>query len=521
MMSVLRSLVSATSTSTNGPDTRRSRRRTGPPLHVARESAVRRRPDLQFQTTQYLTPGRRRDAKRRRRACSAIAQQAARLVQEAHARRPASMPRPRGMPRAAPGCRAARAATPSAVSAAAGKSRQQPLDRHEPGAAAASDQLPAHRAARRPAVGSCRRASAAAPRRCAPHPSALPELVRQRPHVESARARDAQARRVHRPASTTSIAETVTSTGVSSGTRSARAPSRRPACRRPSWPRRPAASAERAAELVQTRARGPTDRIGRRSGTGSPPAVSDPSGVVGRRARTRTARRRYIPCRRTRGTAPAASPGRRRAARTPVARGSSVPVWPMRRSPRARRTRPTTSCEVGPDGLSTTSTPFMRSDVSVEALVRPRAPGASTMRGCTSSSRPATREAGGVLVAAAAELAARRTRTSTSYFERMLTRMSPSAPSLEEHDRLDLARGQRQVDQPLGVVVRAAARRPASRRPGTAPRAGRRRRAPSDRAARRSASACRSCCCRRPAAPCSPGSRRPRPSAGRCRRSAA
>src|SRR5262245_37518529 len=42
---------------------------------------------------------------------------------------------------------------------------------------------------------------------------------------------------------------------------------------------------------------------------------------------------------------------------TPVAAGSSVPVWPTRRSPRTLRIRATMSCEVGPAGLSTTSNP--------------------------------------------------------------------------------------------------------------------------------------------------------------------
>src|SRR5688500_3171887 len=42
---------------------------------------------------------------------------------------------------------------------------------------------------------------------------------------------------------------------------------------------------------------------------------------------------------------------------TPVAKGSSVPVCPALRMPSARRTRSTTSCEVGPAGLSTTITP--------------------------------------------------------------------------------------------------------------------------------------------------------------------
>src|SRR5262245_9848742 len=42
---------------------------------------------------------------------------------------------------------------------------------------------------------------------------------------------------------------------------------------------------------------------------------------------------------------------------TPLAFGSSVPVWPIRRSRSTRRMRATTSCEVGPVGLSTTNRP--------------------------------------------------------------------------------------------------------------------------------------------------------------------
>src|SRR3712207_1668762 len=54
---------------------------------------------------------------------------------------------------------------------------------------------------------------------------------------------------------------------------------------------------------------------------------------------------------------------------TPVAIGSSVPPWPTRRVPANRRTRATTSCDVIPAGLSTTTMPplltvahLMRSD---------------------------------------------------------------------------------------------------------------------------------------------------------------
>ena len=43
---------------------------------------------------------------------------------------------------------------------------------------------------------------------------------------------------------------------------------------------------------------------------------------------------------------------------TPVAPGSSVPEWPIRRSPRRRRSRATTSWLVTPAGLSTTTSPW-------------------------------------------------------------------------------------------------------------------------------------------------------------------
>jgi hypothetical protein len=48
---------------------------------------------------------------------------------------------------------------------------------------------------------------------------------------------------------------------------------------------------------------------------------------------------------------------------TPVAIGSSVPPWPTRRVFASRRIRATTSCDVIPDGLSTTINP--------SALTRP------------------------------------------------------------------------------------------------------------------------------------------------------
>src|SRR5689334_8489226 len=78
---------------------------------------------------------------------------------------------------------------------------------------------------------------------------------------------------------------------------------------------------------------------------------------------------------------------------TPLAAGSSVPVCPIRRSPIARRTRATTSCEVGPAGLSMTNRPSI--DRCLDLVDEDLLQGVDRARDAA---------AGRVLVAAAAEL---------------------------------------------------------------------------------------------------------------------
>src|SRR5689334_14722033 len=133
--------------------------------------------------------------------------------------------------------------------------------------------------------------------------------------------------------------------------------------------------------------------------------------------------------------------------RTPVASGSSVPVWPMRRPPSTRRIRATTSCEVGPLGLSMISRPSIDCAFYFldEQFLQP-------------VDAAAHRAAGGVLVAAAAELLGDRADVDVA--------LRPHADAvflaldlLEEDHRLDFLDRERQVDQPLGVFI-GAARRP-------------------------------------------------------------
>src|SRR5687767_8620444 len=128
---------------------------------------------------------------------------------------------------------------------------------------------------------------------------------------------------------------------------------------------------------------------------------------------------------------------------TPVAIGSSVPAWPTLRVPARRRPRPTTSWEVQPAGLSTTSSPsgaLMRR--SVEAGGEPGQGSVRVVEG---------REAGCEAVATAAEGGAHGT-----HVDRALGAGGHLEAALErvalEHDRdLGLDGDPQRVDDPLDV----------------------------------------------------------------------
>src|SRR5690606_23188456 len=70
----------------------------------------------------------------------------------------------------------------------------------------------------------------------------------------------------------------------------------------------------------------------------------------------------------------------RKSGRTPLANGSRVPPWPIRRVAARRRTRATTSCDVGPTGLATTRIPSRPPDLR-EPLTR------SAIDGCGEPAR--------------------------------------------------------------------------------------------------------------------------------------
>ena len=139
------------------------------------------------------------------------------------------------------------------------------------------------------------------------------------------------------------------------------APPRRPGpARRTCWPAVFLAEygggscCELARERCCTSGRGSASSM---AGTGSGFAQRLALGVVGGRSPTRAGSR----LRRSSASASRYCCSRvalpTHSTRSPVAAGSRVPVWPMRRSRRARRAACTTSCEVGPAGLSTSRSP--------------------------------------------------------------------------------------------------------------------------------------------------------------------
>ena len=248
--------------------------------------------------------------------------------------------------------------------------------------------------------------------RCAPTPSRDAEVVGQRAHVEP--------RRTGRPAPRRGLPRSRPASARSPRPRPARgppagrgAPGRRPGARPPSWPTPPEASA----------AAGP--------GIGpAPPRPSAGSSVTA--APGRPARRRRRSCWSPGRTE--SSPGRScrstarncasRVARpsssgsTPVASGSSVPVWPMRGWPRARRATRHDVVAGRAGGLVDDQPAFRRAGRAPRGRLMPRTRLVGLLRqagrnGRTDARRPrlvAPRRtcrhgaAGGVLVPAAAEL---------------------------------------------------------------------------------------------------------------------
>src|SRR5215471_13748027 len=105
----------------------------------------------------------------------------------------------------------------------------------------------------------------------------------------------------------------------------------------------------------------------------------------------------------------------------------------MRRSPNARRTRATTSCEVGPTGLLRTNRPSID---GTRDLVDERSP--------EFVDRAADRAACGVLVAAAAVLLGNRRNVDVAFRAHAHT-IRVTLITLEEHDGRNLLHGQRLV----------------------------------------------------------------------------
>ncbi len=272
-------------------------------------------------------------------------------------------------------------------------------------------------------------------------------------------------------------------------------------------PRRPGPSGRRAGRRPVRRctpaAPGGSVRViaGQRRFDGGPrrPAARRP-GSARRRCRRwwRSRRSRSSPgsaCARRRwySTSRVARP--RNTGSTPAAKGSSVPPWPTRRVDDRRRTRPTTSCDVGPEGLATTSTPSsppargragswiagsgLTGGPRPPAARRPRAPGRIASSSGASMVAPAARA-----WPPPPERAGQDRRVDAARPGPDAQARGPVRLLLEQHRDLGGLRLGEQVDDPLRVRRQGARRvevRPAQRGPHAPVRSGEVRRRSSTR----------------------------------------
>ena len=312
--------------------------------------------------------------------------------------------------------------------------------------------------------------------RCAPQPSRSPEVVGERPHVEAGRARER--------GRDTSVALDADAAQARC-TRDRRR--RGPAAVRPRGPGRrrgrpPTFLAEKGGGICGTLAQERRQSaVATSSGAGAaarpPPArrATDrrPAGaIVGVGGDARAGSSPRSSCR-----APARNCARRVArpttsGSTPVANGSSVPVWPIR----AHAER---AAHAGDDVVRGRAGRLVDDEDAVHAAASTGCASANPRRravrwpsiqraaglGCaTVGERARDGAAGGVLVAAAAEAASRRAPTSIAPFDRRLTRNCAGSASLKKTTAWISLHGERQVDQALGVVVACRRSREPSRR---------------------------------------------------------
>ena len=201
--------------------------------------------------------------------------------------------------------------------------------------------------------------------------------------------------------------------------------------------------------------------------------------VVGRRRRPEADRRAVAPCGRARWYSTTRVPWPRKTGSTPEANGSSVPPCPTRFVAARRRTRATTSCEVGPAGLATTRMPSSPGPSDARAIVSD---------GRSATSRPASARTGGRRVRDGQRRSsprppghARRRRTRRSGPSRRrrparvrtLSRVAARV-LLEQDGHLGVLGLGEQVDDPLRVRRLACRSRRGRRRSASTRRCGRR-----------------------------------------------